>query len=378
MTQRTITRNGLLCALALMSLAGCSSVNNLLESDRIDYKSSVEKSAAPKLEVPPDLTQLQRDNRYALPSSSGSITASGYQQQQAVKPVADHVAPKSMGADVRIEREGNQRWLVVKKSPDVLWPQVKEFWQDSGFLINIEQPDAGVMETEWAENRAKLPQDVLRKTLGKVIDSLYSTGEMDKFRTRMERASDGTTEIFISHRGVREILVGANKEMTKWEPRPSEPELEAEFLSRLMVRLGVDSQRAKTMAAQAAIHANLAKVVKGADGSYIEVNEGFDRVWRRVGLALDRAGFTVEDRDRSQGVYFVRFVDQTKSPQDKGMLSKLFTFGSSDKANAAQRYRISVKSGGQTSQVLVLGNDGRSEQTAIGEKILKLLLEQLK
>jgi outer membrane protein assembly factor BamC len=383
MAQRNISLAGFVCALSLMGMAGCSSVNSLLESDRIDYKSAAGKSSTPALEIPPDLTQMQRDNRYALPTSAGSVTATGYQQQQAAQPTTTTVAPKGLGADIRIERAGNQRWLVIKKSPEVLWPQIKDFWQDSGFLINIEQPDAGVMETDWAENRAKIPQDLIRRTLGKYIDSLYSTGELDKFRTRLERNADGSTEIFISHRGAQEELVGAGKERTVWTPRPSDPELEAEFLSRLMVRLGMEGERAKVVMAKAAQSPSHAKLIKGASGKYVEIDEGFDRVWRRVGLALDRVGFTVEDRDRSQGVYFVRYVDQDKIAQEKaakekGLLSKWFSFGSDDKDKAAKKYRISVKATGQSSQVTVLGNDGKPESSPIGDSILSLLHDQLK
>lgn len=383
MAQRNIFKIGFICATSLVGLVGCSSINSLMESDRIDYKSAVSTSKTPRLEVPPDLTQLQRDGRYALPASVGAVTASGYQQQQTTRPTTSAVALKDVGADIRIERAGSQRWLVVNKSPDVLWPQIKEFWQDAGFLINIEQPEAGVMETDWAENRAKIPQDILRRTLGKVIDSLYSTGEMDKFRTRLERTPDGKTEIFISHRGAQEELVGSNKERTVWTPRPSDPELEAEFLSRLMVRLGAESQRAKVAVAQAAQVKTHANLIKGADGSYVEVDESFDRTWRRVGLALDRVGFTVEDRDRSQGIYYVRYVDQDKIAQEKaakekGLLSRWFSFGSKDDPAKAQRYRIAVKSVGNVSRVGVLDKDGRPDKTQVSDKIIRLLHEQLK
>ena len=170
MVQRKIVSNAFLGALSLSCLVGCGSINSLMEADRIDYKSAG-KSSASRLEIPPDLTQMQRENRYAIPNA-GAMTASVYQQQQAKKPDADKMVVASKGGgDIRVERAGNQRWLVVNRSPEVLWPQIKDFWQDSGFLINVEQPEVGVMETDWAENRAKIPQDLLRKTLGKVIDS---------------------------------------------------------------------------------------------------------------------------------------------------------------------------------------------------------------
>ena len=385
MAQRNIAQRGLIFALALTGLAGCSSFNSMMEPDRIDYKSAA-KSQTHSLEVPPDLTQLQRDNRYSIvESNSGTATASGYNLKQGgagpATAAAAAVAPNAAG-DMRIERAGNQRWLVIKQTPEVLWPQLKDFWQESGFLINIDQPQAGVMETDWAENRAKIPQGVIRNTLGKVLDSLYSTGERDKFRTRVERAADGTTEIYISHRGAQEELTGQQKDSTVWTPRPSDPELEAEFLSRLMVRLGAEPTRAKATVAGTPAAQARAKLAKGNDGAYVEVDEGFDRAWRRVGLALDRVGFTVEDRDRTQGLYFVRYVNQGQDAQnkgEKGFFSRLFSFGSDDeKSKAAQRYRVSVKGTGDISRVAVLNNDGKPETSPIAGKILTLLSEQLK
>jgi outer membrane protein assembly factor BamC len=371
--------HGFIFALALSALTGCSSISSMLEPGAgVDYKSA---GKAPALDVPPDLTQLQRENRYSIPEANrGVATASGYTMQQGARPTAEVVAPKGT-ANMHIERSGSERWLVVKETPEELWPQLKEFWQDSGFLINEERPQAGVMETDWAENRAKIPQDFIRGTIGKAFDSLYSTGERDKFRTRLERAADGSTEIYISHRGMQEVLTGQQQDSTLWQPRPSDPGLEAEFLSRLMARLGADSAQAKATVANAASQPAHAKLVKGSNGNYVEVDEAFDRAWRRVGLALDRVGFTVEDRDRTQGLYFVRYVDpaQDQKASDKGFLSKLFSFGSKDdKAKLAQRYRVSVKENGAASQIAILNNEGRPESSQIADRILSLLNEQLK
>ena len=266
----SLAQYGIIGALALAGLTGCSSFNSLIEGDKVEYKSA---GKAPSLEIPPDLTQLQRENRYTIPEANrGVATASGYNMQQSARPtMTSVVAPSNTGTDMRIERAGNQRWLVVKQTPEVLWPQLKEFWQDSGFLINIENPQAGVMETDWAENRAKIPQDLIRRTIGKALDSMYSTGERDKFRTRLERAADGSTEIYISHRGAQEELVGQghDKDSTVWTSRPSDPELEVEFLSRLMTRLGSDNAQVKAMVANAPDQAARAKLVKNSNGEYV-------------------------------------------------------------------------------------------------------------
>lgn len=376
------------CTLLLLGVAGCSSIQSsfgtLFEGEKIDYKTAGKRPTA-TLEVPPDLSQLQKDNRYALPDASrGTATASGLAANRgttAAVPLTT-VAPKAV-PDMRIERDGNQRWLVVRKPPEELWPQLKDFWQEAGFLINIEQPEAGIMETEWAENRARIPQDFIRRSLGRAFDSVYSTGERDKFRTRLERRADGWTEVFISHRGAKEVLGGVSGDSSVWTPQPANPELEAEFTSKLMARLGNDEARAKQEIARASPAAARSKIVRGNGNAYVEVNEGFERAWRRVGLALDRVGFTVEDRDRTKGTYFVRYVDQVEDAKDKdakkGILSRLFTFGSKDdKAKAAQRYRVLVMASAENSQVAVLNSQGLPETSVTADRILSLLNDQLK
>ncbi len=383
-------RSAWLLSIALAGLAGCSTVSDMLEPEKIDYKSaSKAKNTGAKLEVPPDLTQVKGDSRYTVNDNArGTATASSFTAQRSKAPeqaVQGKVAPNADAASgVRVERSGNQRWLVSKQSPDVLWPQIKEFWQESGFLLAIETPEAGVMETDWAENRAKIPQDFIRSTIGKVFDSAYSTGERDKFRTRLERTADGGTEVYISHRGAAEILIGNKmQERTTWTGRPSDPELEAEFLGRLLARLtNQESPKAARAAVDAARPAQeRTKLNKDSAGSHLAVEEGFDRAWRRVGLALDRVGFTVEDRDRNRGLYFVRYVDQAADAEKKvtepGFFDRLF--GSKDDKKGAQRYRVLVKAEGDAkTRVSVLNEQGDAAPASNAERILALLNDQLK
>ncbi|MEK7875420.1 MAG: outer membrane protein assembly factor BamC, partial [Pseudomonadota bacterium] len=255
-----------------------------------------------------------------------------------------------------------------------------QFWQETGFIINSENTDAGVMETDWAENRAKVPDGAIRGFLGKLLDTVYSTSERDKFRTRLERGAEpGMTEIYISHRGMEEVYVSANDNQTKWQPRPPDPELEAEMLRRLMARFGVQQERAKVEVAAAQAPAR-ATLLKGKGGGTLSVNDQFDRAWRRVGLALDRVGFTVEDRDRSKGLYFVRYVDpdaDNRTAQSKGFLAKLNPFTSKQKPSG-ERFGIHVKDGDSVSQVSVLDKDGKQEKSETANRILSLLYEQLK
>lgn len=372
--------------IALAALTGCSTVSDMLEPERVDYKSASKAKKGSSLEVPPDLTQIKGDNRYSVDNLGGTATASEYGLKQRASAAAAQpegkVAPAiAKDAALRVERDGKQRWLVANESPETLWPRIRTFWADNGFQVATENPAAGVMETDWAENRAKIPQDFIRSTIGKVFDSLYSTGERDKFRTRLERRPDGGTEIYISHRGAEEKVTGQapNTQTTVWTARPSDPELEAEFLGRLMATLGA----ADTKAAKAAIKdaqpaaSERARIAK--DGSAVEVAEGFDRAWRRVGLALDRVGFTVEDRDRARGVYFVRYIDQGVDAKDKsepGFFARLFS--SKSDAKAQIRYQVSVKESGAGSRVSVLDEKGGAVADANAKRILSLLNDQLK
>ena len=351
-----------------LALAGCS----VLESDKVDYRSNTVK--APSLVVPPDLTQLSKDTRYTV--VDGAVSASGYKPAQAANAKVPVAAP-ALG-DVRIERSGNQRWLVVKRPADKLWEPVKDFWQESGFLLAMDQRDLGIMETDWAENRAKIPQDIIRSSLGKLLDSFYSTAERDKFRTRLETNAAGETEIYISHRGVAEVYTKERSDQTVWQPRPSDPELEAEFLRRLMVSLGSTQEQAKTLVAAEVATKSVATLATAEGRPVVKIAEGFDRAWRRVGLTLDRTGFTVEDRDRKQGIYFVRFVAaDTGANTEPGFFGKLFG-GSSPKSAEATKFQIAVKSQGETTVVSVLDSKGAPETSASAQRIAKLIADDLK
>ena len=349
-------------------LSGCS----MLQEDKIDYKTAAK---APTLEVPPDLTQLRTESRFALESTSN--TASGF--QNAGSRVVDAGTAANTIGPVRIERQGNQRWLVASLPADKVWEPLREFWTGNGFVLTTDAPDVGIMETEWAENRAKLPQDFIRRTLGKVLDSLYSTGERDKFRTRVERNAQGGVEIYITHRGMIENYADNQKGSTIWQPRPSDPELEIEFLRRLMVKLGSSPESAKTAAAVVSAADTVSQFSSLNGQPLIVLRDNVDRAWRRTAVALDRSGFTVEDRDRSAGVFFVRYVATGTTNETTGFLGRLFS-SKKDVPSTLTKYRISITSSGENQSTLrVLSASGQPEASAQdAERILKLIAAQLR
>ncbi len=390
------TRVRSLPLIAAALLSGCSWTGSLFQSDKVAYENA--QQANKPLEVPPDLSQLPRDDRFVVPDRPQTITASG--QQGASRPAAGTAgsgpAVVPSGAVAKIERGGNQRWLTVNLPPEQVWPVLVNFWPTVGIQVEKSDPAAGILETAWTENRSNVPQGIIRRTLGKVFETMYSSGLMDKYRARVERTPQNTSEIFISHRGMEEVYVTPQQDQTKWQARPSDPELEAEMLQKLLVKFESPGATATSTAAASAAAAPgkaaatataapaappLARVVKGADGrsERLEVDDGFDRAWRRIGLALDRGAFTVEDRDRTKGIYFVRYLDpdyEAKVKSEQGFFSKIFT---SEKPVPALQYRI-VVTGQNTNQttVTVQAGDGKPERSAAGDRILALLNDQLR
>jgi len=380
----------LVLAGAAALLCGCQSISDYMDR-KTDYRSSGPARTLPPLEVPPDLTSPERDGRYVVPeqqTAKSSATFSGYQAQRRERtagtpaPGAKPVLPAF--DSMKVERAGTTRWLVVQASPEQLWPVLKEFWKENGFEIELERPETGVMETQWAENRAKIPLDVVSRAISRVSGRLYSTGELDKFRTRLERSPDGAgTEVYISHRGIEEVhestanLGTTSVAPTVWQPRAIDPGLEAEFLQRLMVKLGAQEDKAKALA-ESGQPQYRAEIRKGVDGAeLLQVYEPFDRAWRRVGLALDRVGFTVEDRDRQKGLYFVRYADPAKAKDERGFFARIFSSGSGTNLKAEQ-YWVQVTQAGTETQVNVLNKDGAAEASQTASRILALLHEQLK
>ncbi|MBI1394809.1 MAG: outer membrane protein assembly factor BamC [Betaproteobacteria bacterium] len=360
----------------LTALGGCS---GLFEGKKIDYKSA---NKLPPLEVPPDLAAPGGDSRYKVPDAvpKDETTYSEYSQRHnapAAEPARDDVLPAS--DKVRMERAGLQRWLVVKAPPDQVWFLVKDFWQENGFIIKKEDPEAGYMETDWSENRARIPVGGLTGFLNKALDSVSSLPERDMFRTRLERGTEpGTTEVYISHRGMAEVYVKERDNNTKWQVRPSDPELEAKMLTRLAQRLGVPAPEAKTLVKEADTAPVRASLVKSDKGSVVEMKDSFDRAWRRVGLALDRIGFMVEDRNRADGVYFVQYQDPEAEPPKRTGLARL-AFWRSDEKKGPEHYRIKVSGeDGSGSRVSVLDHTGKPDDGDTSRRILAMLVEQLR
>jgi outer membrane protein assembly factor BamC len=409
----------------IAAVAGCVGGCGTYSSTSAPFEYRTESTRHAPLDIPPDLSSLPRDGRFAVPdrgvpdpagakppaagaaagatagasndpgaaapaapaSASASALASTNSVAEAAPRVpAPAVAPSASNA--RIERGGNQRWLAVDVPPETAYGVVKSFWPSVGLAIERDDPQAGVIETSWAENRAKIPLDVIRRTVGKVFDGLYSSGEQDRYRTRIERTPNNTTEIYVTQRKLVETYVGSGKDSTVWIPGPPDADLEVEMLQRLLGRFAPAAVPAPAVAVNAAAPAAIpvtqvptfARLITASAEapSRVEVREPFDRAWRRVGLALDRGGFTVEDRDRTRGLYFVRYLDpeyEAKIKSQQGLLARIF---SSDPKIEAQQFRIQVAAAGEATAVTVQDRDGKPDASATAKRILEQVNEQLR
>ena len=354
-------------------LSGCSSLNSVVQGKSVDYESA--KQGNP-LEVPPDLTQLARQERYVIPGSPNApVSALAYDKgvqtaEQVAK--ANAVLPQYPG--MRIDQAGAQRWLVVDATPQQLWEKVKGFWQENGFYLTQADATTGVMETDWAENRAKLPQDFVRKYLGKVFDSLYDTGTRDRFRTVFERTPDGKgTQIYITHQTMKEVYNSNDKSTTAWEPATPDPGLNTIFLRKLMVTLGMSEEAAQQRVNNPTPIAPPVKAELINDGLGLQLQEGFDTAWRKISLAINTSGFTVIDRNRAAGQFDVRYISAEaalKASQDStGFFGKLF--GKKESEPKPADYRIVLQSSGTQTVVSVQTLEGKPLQTDDARKILQ-------
>ncbi|MEI3011573.1 outer membrane protein assembly factor BamC [Sutterella seckii] len=379
-------------AAAIASLSGCTFLGIDFNDDKVQYESSNSRA---NLEIPPDLTPIQNDNRFQVPARPGVVSANAEaekarQAADANAPTASKIVPLTVRA--KVMKEGTDRWLRVNAAPEQLWSVVQDFWPSVGLVVREQNPKTGYMETEWAENKAKLPQDIIRRTIGKVIDFAYSTGEQDQYRTRMERNDDGTTDIYISHRSMVEVVTGADKESTVWQPGPTDPTMEAEMLQRLALRIDAEfnpnasaeaeAEAQKELAQQFKVEpvATRARIENGADGkaAAVVLTDNFDQAWRRMGLVLDRMGFEQVDRDRTAGWFLVRYLDpayEAAQKEKRGFFTNLF---SSDAVIDAPNYRIHLSGEGAETRVTVQGPDGGEDATGVAPNILGLLAEQLR
>jgi len=370
-------------------LQGCGSVgiDEYLPDKKVEYKKS--EQAGRDLEVPPDLTHIRAGSDLYVPEAVGASGVATYSQFLGEKQIAGQTSSLANANimpsvdNIVMKREGKERWLVIDASPQIVWPNVVSFWQDNGILLLEQDPTVGVMKTGWLENRADIGSDFITRNIRKVFDGLYSTATRDQYRVRLEEGDEpGTTELYLTHFGMEEKIkvdTAGEAERSIWVPRDSETGLEAEMLRRLMVHLGVSEKRAAVLVEQkAAEREKRSELVRNSTEKKLLVDESFAKTWRLAGLALDRVGFAVEDRDRSKGIYYVKYSDPLADVEtDEGWLSKLKFWGGGNNIEQDDRYQVAVRAGDNKTEIAVLNEQGQELSTDTAGRILTLIHEQI-
>ena len=366
-------------AIALISMTACS--GNKKDLPKLDYQTQTRKIV--KLEVPPDLTNPDQGNLYQVPAGSGAVRASDLSRRtSATQQAANSEVLKSVKG-VRLERDGNQRWVEVQgKSPAEIWPLLKAFWQENGFDIKSEEPGIGQMETEWAENRAKIPQDGLRRLLDKVgLGGIYSTSERDKFIIRIEQGKNGSTDVFFAHKGMKEVYADKNKDTTTWQPAANDPNLEAAFLARFMQYLGVDQQQAENALTQSVAKRSGNELAR-IDGNTLLVSGDYGRNWRRTALALDRIGLNVLGQNIERHAFLVQQApneSEAVSTKKPGLFGRIFGKGKKvEKPAAYPEIIVFVEPVNGGSRIRLLNKDGSAYNGSDASTLLSRLHTELR
>lgn len=371
------------CLLSL-TLAGCSSGGGFFSDSEQLYRTQQE--TVEDLEIPPDLTRSAIQDAMAVPGT-GATSYEEYSTRRereagTIAAGENEVLPNF--ENLTFHRDGNQRWLVIQGSPQQIWPKVVDFWRSNGLLLVEQNPAIGVMKTDWLESRADIKQGSITELFRKALGGLYSSATRDQFRVRLEPGQiPGTTELYLTHRGLEEKLVenySGEADTTYWTPRPNDPGIEAAMLRSLMVHLGVSMERAEALANQAQQPEQRSRLVKTADTTTLYIHDRFARAWRLAGVALDRIGFAVEDRDRTAGIYYVRYSKLTGDKEKSGGFFSKLAFWRDDETEIGEdvQYQVKLSELEDETRVVVQDQAGEVDNSAVAQRILTLINEQIR
>jgi len=354
----------------LMNISGCSVVDNFMDTkNRINYKNN---NSVKALEFPPDLTAPEFDMAFALPAD-GVVNASSlgsFSTGHTIDGRTISVLPKS--TSMHIGGQGNVRWLDVAAPAETLWPRIRDFWRSVGISVKKDEPKIGIMVTDWAENRAGLPMDWFRRSLGKMFQGAYDAGSRDRYHIRIEKPSSSATRIFLTHKGAEKVITDT---VSGWEFRPSNHVLEAEMLNRLKAFLQGDVGAAKGTVSTDNLNqtSSLVNLVTQEGQPILQINDNYKRAWVLTGIMLDRMGLVSEKRNQSAGIYEVRYQGDDEDKAKRGFFSRMFG-GRKTLLVKGQGYQVHVQDTGKLSVVRVMDDEGKP----LNKRLAQLVLVRLK
>lgn len=292
-------------------ISGCST-QNVQSRDSLRYLKS---SQVNPLEYPPSLAKKTETDVQA------TTTLKEFRQQQ--KTVASKVLPMNASEGITfVENENGRRWINTGHSTDFVWQQVQQLVRQLGLEIDSQSPEAGLIETKWAENQADVPDGFIRGLIKRVASNLFGASSRDKFKIRLERDGDRVL-VFVTHYAMKDEATGNDDQFHRWVDSPSDPELEAEFIARLAARLGGDGSSALgkqglpvtdreglhltiNNRSQAEVWTQIADILN--DGAQYNVLESYaDINTIRVGRVVKKRRFWFFSQNDPEGeVYYIR------------------------------------------------------------------------
>lgn len=319
--------------------------------------------SAEALKLPPDL-ELERSERALTVPGEGDTTATASGGSE--------LLPESQ--NFRVKRAGTDRWLQIAAPPEEVWGWLPRFLEDRGAGIASKRPGAGILETEWIYTRKPLTRGPFAPQVGSRADATAA----DRYLLRVEPGPrSGTTEVFVAHRRA------ARQGSDSWRLLPRDPFLEAEVLRGLAVFMGAEIEKSVERVAKAERADTGAELVRTDAGeARLRVPGDFFTSWRRVGLALDRAAFTVVERNRNERYVDVRFdtEEATGTEDEAGFFDSLAFWRSEGIPETIRRLRLVFRESqdGRTTQVALESPEGDAVSPARREEILSVLAEEIR
>ena len=126
------------CIIFIFGCESLPSFDDVLPDKRTTYRKSRD---LPELEVPPDLTVTKGEYSSDIPSDRESTSLNEFERQRSTR-----------GDDGIILGSGNfedEQWVALRGTSVDLWPKLREFWQNNGYIVFLDDAELGVLETDW-------------------------------------------------------------------------------------------------------------------------------------------------------------------------------------------------------------------------------------
>jgi len=339
-------------ALIFTFLGGCFEDQiEIIKENRMDVKqvkiNYYGDKSVNSLEVPPDLTSPDYENSFRIREFVEDIDVNVVNLSNANEIIEKNQKVLAVPTDITIKRSGTRKWLIVEKDTEAVWSLSKQFLRDYGFVINKINKETGVMETNYLENKPKIPSSTMgwfRSALESKIDNVsYTLPSVDSYKIRIEPIEGGKkTEVHLSLNSMAEVITGSGKdETTLWQYKERDVNLESEMLYNLMIYLGSDAANAREKIIEAQTESKLIIKNETDINGYAKLvfNFGIEATWDNIAWALNDLNVEIESKDVKEKAFYIRAARTS----DKGIFTKMF----GDDA-VRQVFRVSLKSTNNT------------------------------